>query len=54
MMEANAQPESSIGSILDRYFTQQIMERVVDWAIEVPQFLTPTCQVWRLFCLLFM
>uniref|UniRef100_A0A0R3RYK7 DUF5917 domain-containing protein n=1 Tax=Elaeophora elaphi TaxID=1147741 RepID=A0A0R3RYK7_9BILA len=45
MMEANAQPESAIGPILDRHFTQQIMERVVDWAISAPHFLTPTCQV---------
>lgn len=45
MMEANAQPESAIGPILDRYFTHQIMERVVNWAIAAPHFLTPTCQV---------
>ncbi|MCP9258932.1 POPLD domain protein [Dirofilaria immitis] len=45
MMEANAQPESAIGPILDRHFTHQIMERVVDWAIAAPHFLTPTCQV---------
>ncbi|VDN04149.1 unnamed protein product [Thelazia callipaeda] len=45
MMEANAQPESAIGPILDRYFTHQIMERVIDWAIMAPYFLTPTCQV---------
>uniref|UniRef100_A0A915Q0L8 FHF complex subunit HOOK-interacting protein C-terminal domain-containing protein n=1 Tax=Setaria digitata TaxID=48799 RepID=A0A915Q0L8_9BILA len=45
MMEANAQPESAIGPILDRHFTHQIMERIVDWAIAAPHFLTPTCQV---------
>lgn len=45
MMEMNAQPEPAIGPILDRHFTNQIMERIVDWAIEAPQFLTPTCQV---------
>uniref|UniRef100_A0AAF5PSA1 FHF complex subunit HOOK-interacting protein C-terminal domain-containing protein n=2 Tax=Wuchereria bancrofti TaxID=6293 RepID=A0AAF5PSA1_WUCBA len=45
MMEANAQPESAIGPILDRHFTHQIMERVVDWAIAAPHFLAPTCQV---------
>ncbi|VDK52185.1 unnamed protein product [Anisakis simplex] len=45
MMEMNAQPEPAIGVILDRYFTDQIMERIIDWAIEAPQFLTPTCQV---------
>ncbi|VBB26324.1 unnamed protein product [Acanthocheilonema viteae] len=45
MMEANAQPESAIGPILDRHFTHQIMERVVDWAITTPHFLAPTCQV---------
>lgn len=45
MMEMNAQPEPAIGPILDRHFTHQIMERIVDWAIEAPQFLTPTCQV---------
>ncbi|VDK83629.1 unnamed protein product [Onchocerca ochengi] len=45
MMEANAQPESAIGPILDRHFTHQIMERIVDWAIEVPHFLAATCQV---------
>lgn len=48
MMEANAQPESAIGPILDRHFTHQIMERVVDWAIAAPHFLTPTCQVCKL------
>ncbi|KAK6745092.1 hypothetical protein RB195_011663 [Necator americanus] len=45
MMEVNAQPEPAIGPILDRYFTQQIMERVLDWAIQVPDFLKPTCQL---------
>ncbi|RCN45432.1 hypothetical protein ANCCAN_08582 [Ancylostoma caninum] len=45
MMEVNAQPEPAIGLILDRYFTQQIMERVLDWAIQVPDFLKPTCQL---------
>lgn len=55
MMEANAQPESAIGPILDRHFTYQIMERVVDWAIAAPHFLTPTCQVCKLqikFCVI--
>ncbi|KAJ1357502.1 hypothetical protein KIN20_015667 [Parelaphostrongylus tenuis] len=45
MMEVNAQPEPTIGSILDLYFTQEIMERVMDWAIQVPDFLKPTCQL---------
>ncbi|KAK6020221.1 hypothetical protein OSTOST_14129, partial [Ostertagia ostertagi] len=45
MMEVNAQPEPAIGPILDRYFTNQIMEMVLDWAIQVPDFLKPTCQV---------
>ncbi|VDK54004.1 unnamed protein product, partial [Cylicostephanus goldi] len=45
MMEVNAQPEPAIGPILDRYFTQQIVERVLDWAIQVPDFLKPTCQL---------
>ncbi|CAG9540715.1 unnamed protein product [Cercopithifilaria johnstoni] len=45
MMEVNAQPESAIGPILDRHFTHQIMERVVDWGIAAPHFLAPTCQV---------
>lgn len=45
MMEVNAQPEPAIGPILDRYFTYQIMEMVLDWAIQVPDFLKPTCQV---------
>ncbi|XGW15153.1 hypothetical protein V3C99_000994 [Haemonchus contortus] len=45
MMEVNAQPEPAIGPILDRYFTNQIMEMVLDWAIQVPDFLKPTCQL---------
>ncbi|VDL85499.1 unnamed protein product [Nippostrongylus brasiliensis] len=45
MMEVNAQPEPAIGPILDRFFTQQIMEMVLDWAIQVPDFLKPTCQI---------
>ncbi|VDL66417.1 unnamed protein product, partial [Nippostrongylus brasiliensis] len=45
MMEVNAQPEPAIGPILDRFFTQQIMEMVLDWAIQVPDFLKPTCQL---------
>ncbi|VDM59624.1 unnamed protein product [Angiostrongylus costaricensis] len=45
MMEVNAQPEPTIGSILDRYFTQEIMDRVMDWAIQVPDFLKPSCQL---------
>lgn len=45
MMEVNAQPEPTIGSILDRFFTQEILERVMDWAIQVPDSLKPTCQL---------
>ncbi|MFH4981372.1 hypothetical protein AB6A40_008081 [Gnathostoma spinigerum] len=45
MMEMNAQPEPAIGPILDRYFTYQIMDRIVDWSMEAPQFLSSCCQV---------
>ena len=49
MMEVNAQPEPAIGPILDRFFTQQIMERVMDWAIQVSDTFKPICQVNFLF-----
>ncbi|CAD6188257.1 unnamed protein product [Caenorhabditis auriculariae] len=45
MLEVNSQPEPAIGPILDRYFTQQIFERILDWAIQLPEFLKPTCQL---------
>ncbi|PAV77676.1 hypothetical protein WR25_23514 [Diploscapter pachys] len=45
MMEVNAQPEPAIGPILDRFFTQQIMERVMDWAIQVSDTFKPICQL---------
>ncbi|GMR40910.1 hypothetical protein PMAYCL1PPCAC_11105, partial [Pristionchus mayeri] len=45
MMEVNAQPEPAIGPILDRFFTHQIVERVIDWAQQAPDFLNPSCQL---------
>ncbi|KAF8358261.1 hypothetical protein PRIPAC_93256 [Pristionchus pacificus] len=45
MMEVNAQPEPAIGPILDRFFTHQIVERVLDWAQQAPDFLKPSCQL---------
>ncbi|CAI4229186.1 unnamed protein product [Auanema sp. JU1783] len=45
MMEANAQPEPAIGPILDRYFTQEIMERVLHFAIQIPDFIKAACQL---------
>ncbi|CAI5445342.1 unnamed protein product [Caenorhabditis angaria] len=45
MLEVNSQPEPSIGPILDRFFTEQILERVIDWAIQLPPLLKPTCQL---------
>ncbi|CAJ0580916.1 unnamed protein product, partial [Mesorhabditis spiculigera] len=45
MMEVNAQPEPAIGPILDRFFTQQILERTMDWAIQVPLTYRPICQL---------
>ncbi|GMT17759.1 hypothetical protein PFISCL1PPCAC_9056 [Pristionchus fissidentatus] len=45
MMEVNAQPEPAIGPILDRFFTHQMIERVIDWAQQCPDFLKPSCQL---------
>ncbi|CAJ0942772.1 unnamed protein product, partial [Mesorhabditis belari] len=45
MMEVNAQPEPAIGPILDRFFTQQIFERTMDWAIQVPITYRSVCQL---------
>ncbi|CAB3402184.1 unnamed protein product [Caenorhabditis bovis] len=45
MLEVNSQPEPSIGPILDRFFTEQIMERILDWVIQLPTLLKPSCQL---------
>lgn len=45
MLEANSQPEPIIGPILDKFFTEQILERVLDWAIQLTDSLKSICQL---------
>jgi hypothetical protein len=45
MTEVNAQPEPSIGPILDLFFTEEIFNKVVDWCLAAPFLLAPSCQV---------
>ncbi|CAL2036088.1 unnamed protein product [Caenorhabditis brenneri] len=45
MLEANSQPEPIIGPILDKFFTEQILERVLDWAIQLTESLKSICQL---------
>eukprot|EP00081_Caenorhabditis_elegans_P018070 NP_498407.1 UPF0518 protein C05D11.8 [Caenorhabditis elegans] len=45
MLEANSQPEPIIGPILDKFFTEQILERVLDWSIQLTDSLKSICQL---------
>ncbi|KAI1721330.1 retinoic acid induced 16-like protein [Ditylenchus destructor] len=45
IVEINSQPEASIGPLLDHCFNNEIFLRVHEWALTLPLYLVPMCQV---------
>jgi hypothetical protein len=39
------QPEATIGPLLEHCFNQEIFLRVHEWAVKLPLYLVPMCQV---------